>query len=271
MLVLIRICAAALVCQGTAACKREDTTQPPASADPSVQEKELVVFAATSLRDAFTNLAEGWNAAHPGAALTFNFAGTQELRTQLEQGATADVFASADQRLMDELVKAGRASAPLLIARNAPVIVVAKEAEEIIGALTDLPRASRLVIGAPEVPIGRYTLQVLDKLGAGFRSQVESKVVSRELNVRQVLNKVKLGEADAGFVYRSDALSAPELTVVAIPTELNVFAEYPIAVVVGTKHPKLAQAWVALVRSNEGQSALEHAGFVRSEARAESP
>jgi molybdate transport system substrate-binding protein len=246
---------AALFC--LTACKSTDV----------VEEDELVVFAATSLRDAFTSIGASWRSAHPGVALTFNFAGTQELRTQLEQGASADVFASADQRHMDELVKGGRVTAPVLLARNEPVIVVAKEAAQTIKALSDLPRASRLVIGAPEVPIGRYTLQVLDKaagsLDASFRADVESKIVSRELNVRQVLNKVKLGEADAGFVYRSDALSAPELTVIAIPIELNVIAEYPIAVLSDAKHPKLSQAWLALVRSQEGQRALERAGFLR--------
>jgi len=256
-----------LICLLLFACKGAE--DPQAS---SVTESELVVFAATSLREPFTRLGESWKTAHPGAALTFNFAGTQELRTQLEQGATADVFASADQRHMDELVKGDRASAPALFARNEPVIVVAKEAAESIRALSDLARAKRLVIGAPEVPIGRYTLQVLDKaagsLGATFRADIESKVVSRELNVRQVLNKVKLGEAEAGIVYRTDALSAPELTVITIPAELNVIAEYPIATVTEAKHPKLAQSFVELVRSQEGRSALEHAGFLAPDVAA---
>jgi molybdate transport system substrate-binding protein len=258
-----------------AACKSE---QPPPAAAPepsppaaaAVAEDQLVVFAAASLRDAFTTLSEPWKAAHPGVEVSFNFAGTQELRTQLEQGAPVDVFASADQRHMAELVKAGRATAPVLFARNEPVIVVAKEAAQTIHGLADLPGAARLVIGVPEVPIGRYTLQILDKaagtLGADFRSKVESKVASRELNVRQVLNKVKLGEADAGFVYRSDAVSTPEVTVVAIPSELNVIAEYPIAVVSDAKHPKLAAAWVEHTRSEAGQRALQAAGFLPAEA-----
>jgi len=247
MLVIRRLLFVALCCLG--ACARE-------------QEAELTVFAATSLRDAFTTLGESWKAAHPGVALTFNFAGTQELRTQLEQGATADVFASADQRHMTELVKAGRVSTPELFARNEPVIVVAKEAAASIRAWRDLLGAKRLVIGAPDVPIGRYTLQILDKVGADFRAELESKIVSRELNVRQVLNKVKLGEADVGFVYRTDALSAPELTVITIPAELNAIAEYPIAVAANAPHPKLAEAWLALVRSQEGRGALERAGFL---------
>ena len=225
-----------------------------------------MVFAATSLRDAFTGMSEAFKHAHPGLELTFNFAGTQELRTQLEQGAAADVFASADQRHMGELLKAGRVSAPVTFARNEPVIVVAKEAEQSIRGLADLPAASRLVFGTAEVPIGRYTLQILDnaakKLGPDFRAKVEAKVVSRELNVRQVLNKVKLGEAEAGFVYRTDAMSAPELSVVAIPTEQNAIAEYPIAAVTAAPHPELARAWLEFVRSAVGQSALQRAGFL---------
>jgi molybdate transport system substrate-binding protein len=259
------LCCALLACKGSEA--------PPSGAAADVaRETELVVFAATSLRDPFTRLGESWKSAHPGVALTFNFAGTQELRTQLQQGAAADVFASADQRHMDELVKAGHASTPVLFARNEPVILVAKEAAESLRALGDLRRAKRLVIGAAAVPIGRYTLQVLDNaagsFGAAFRTEVESKVVSRELNVRQVLNKVKLGEADAGFVYRTDALSAPELTVISIPPELNVIAEYPIAAVTSAKHVKLAQAFVELVLSQEGRSALEHAGFLAPDGAA---
>lgn len=260
---------------GLVACKSDqsDQAQPaaeaqaPAAPNPApTQEDKLVVFAATSLRDAFGNISEMFKASHPGVEVTFNFAGTQELRTQLEQGAAVDVFASADQKHMGELVKAGRTSAPVLIARNEPVIVVAKEATQTIHGLADLPTAARLVIGTPEVPIGRYTLQILDKatssFGADFRSRVEAKVVSRELNVRQVLTKVKLGEAEAGFVYRTDAKSAPELTVLTIPADANVIAEYPIALVSGAQHPELAKAWVELVRSDAGQSALQGAGFL---------
>lgn len=262
----------ALLALGLGACKgseREPAApahDPAAAPDVEPREDKLVVFAATSLRDAFNALGEAFEATHPGLEITFNFAGTQELRTQLEQGALVDVFASADQRHMDELVKAGRTAAPILFARNEPVIVVAKDAAQRIRGLADLPQASRLVVGAPEVPIGRYTLQILDKaalrLGADFRAQVENKVVSRELNVRQVLAKVKLGEADVGFVYRTDAQSAPELTVLTIPSELNVIAEYPIAVASEAPNPELARAWVEFTRSETGRNTLQRAGFL---------
>ncbi|WP_437318740.1 molybdate ABC transporter substrate-binding protein [Sorangium sp. So ce385] len=243
---------------------------------PAPREDRLAVFAAASLRDVFTAMGEDFKAAHPGVEITFNFAGTQELRTQLEHGAAADVFASADQRHMDELVKSGRAVGPVVFARNEPVLVVARESAGAIRGLADLPGAARIVIGAPEVPIGRYTLQILDRasasLGADFRARVEARVASRELNVRQVLTKVRLGEAQVGVVYRTDAQAAQDgVTVVAIPPEVNVIAAYPIAVVAGAAHPGLARAWVDLARSEAGQSALRRAGFLAPSAGGSGP
>ncbi|WP_437877411.1 molybdate ABC transporter substrate-binding protein [Sorangium sp. So ce513] len=230
-------------------------------------EDRLVVFAAASLRDVFTALGEDFERAHAGVDVTFNFAGTQELRAQLEHGAAVDVFASADRRHMDELVEAGRAAGPVVFARNEPVIVVARESAGAIRGLADLPAASRVVLGAPEVPIGRYTQAILDRaagpLGADFRARVEARVVSRELSVRQVLTKVRLGEAQAGVVYRTDAQAGQDgVAIVPIPPDINVVAEYPIAVVTGAAHPGLARAWVDLVLSEAGQSALRRAGFV---------
>lgn len=235
-------------------------------------ERELVVFAAASLRDVFTTLRGDFERAHPGVELTFNFAGTHELRTQLEQGAGADVFASADQLHMTELVRASLASSPVIFARNEPVIVVAKEAAGSVRGLADLAHTPRVVIGTPDVPIGRYTLSLLERasltLGADFRARVEARVVSRELNVRQVLNKVRLGEAQAGVVYRSDAQAAQgQLAVVSIPPDLNVSAEYPIAVLTRATHPKLARDWLALVLSAEGQQVLEDAGFLAASGK----
>jgi molybdate transport system substrate-binding protein len=225
-----------------------------------------MVFAAASLRDAFTAIAEAFERGHAGVHVTFNFAGTQELRTQLEHGASVDVFASADQRHMDELVRAGKAGSPHVFAHNEPVIAVAKDAATTIRGLSDLARAERIVIGAPEVPIGRYTLQILDRagptLGADFRAKVEAKVVSRELNVKQVLAKVRLGEAQAGIVYRTDVPQTQEVSVVAIPPEINVIASYPIAQVTGAAHPSLARTFIEFVLSGAGQRRLKDAGFL---------
>ena len=234
--------------------------------DAGLGEGELIVFAAASLREAFSVIAEDFERAHPGVDVVFNFAGTQELRTQLEHGAACDVLASADLRHVDELVKRGRVRTPVIFARNEPVMVVAPEASSSIRSLADLPNAERIVIGAAEVPIGRYTLALLDRaaatLGADFRSRVLARVVSREPNVRQVLAKVRLGEAHAGVVYRTDVRGDAAVVVVAIPGDVNVIADYPIAVVSDAAQPGLAQAFIEHVRSNDGQAALRRAGFL---------
>jgi molybdate transport system substrate-binding protein len=216
----------------------------------------LTVFAAASLREAFTAIAAGSDA-------TFNFAGSQELRTQIEHDAPADVFASADIEHMAALEKAGRVGPPALFARNEPVLVVARDKSAAIKSFADLPAAEKIVLGAAGVPIGRYSAQILDKAGADFRARVEAHVVSREANVRQVLAKVSLGEADAAIVYRTDAAAAAgKVTVVTIPAETNVIAAYAIAVVRSSKHPDAASAFVDRVLSADGQAALQKAGFL---------
>jgi molybdate transport system substrate-binding protein len=245
----------ALVVLALAACK------PPA-------ERELVVFAASSLKDAFGTLGADFKATHPDITLTFNFAGSQELRTQLEHGAPADVFASADLRHMDELVQAKRVGAPSLFARNELVVIVSREAASRVHRLEEFSTLERVVMGGPEVPVGRYTRQLLEKARAGapgpeFVDALELHVVSKELSVRQVLARVSLGEAQAGFVYRSDALTVADAGVseVPIPPALQVTAEYPIAVVSTAPHPGLARAWVDTVLSPAGQRRLVEAGF----------
>lgn len=243
-----------------AGCKRSEAASPP-------RENRLVVFAAASLRDVFSSIGKDFRRLHPGVELTFNFAGAQELRTQLEHGAAADVFASADRRHMDKLVRAGLAALPVVFTRNEPVLIVATEAAGTVRSFGDLPKAARIVVGTPEVPIGQYTLKILERaqatLGPDFRARVEARVVSFELNVRQVLTKVSLGEAQAGVVYRTDARSARDrVTVVPIASDINVIADYPIAVVTGTVHPVLARAWVDYVLSAAGQRALRDAGFL---------
>jgi molybdate transport system substrate-binding protein len=231
------------------------------------KEKELVVFEAASLKDAFTRLAAGFEKAHPGVKVVFNAAGSQELRAQIEHGAAADVFASADHKHMDALRASGLVAAASIFACNEPVIVVAPSAAATIKTFADLPRAERLVVGTPEVPIGAYTREILRKAaarqGADFARRVEERVVSRELNVRQVLAKVLLGEADAGIVYRSDAATAKgKVQVVPIPPEINVIAEYPIGTLAAAPHPDLARAWLELVRSPAGAGVMREFGFM---------
>jgi molybdate transport system substrate-binding protein len=241
-------------------CTRSERTS-------GAQEEKLVIFAASSLREAFSMVAADFRGEHPGIEITFNFAGTHELRAQLEHGALADLLASADPNQMDALIRNSLADGAVVFAHNEPVIVVAKESARTLRNIEDLPNASRIVLGTPDVPIGRYTLEILDRakatLGQDFRARVEAKVVSREPNVRQVLSKVSLGEAQAGIVYRSDSRSARDtVSVVAIPAEMNVVAKYPVAVLRGASHPRLARDWVDFLLSPRGQRLLVSAGFL---------
>jgi molybdate transport system substrate-binding protein len=228
---------------------------------------DLVVFEAASLKEAFATLAARFEKDHAGAHVVTNTAGSQELRAQLEHGAVADVFASADQRHMDALASEGLVVGPALFACNEPVVVVRSGLAASLKTFADLPHAERIVVGAPEVPIGAYTAQIWQKaaakLGADFTARLQAKVVSHELNVRQVLAKVVLGEADAGIVYRSDAIAAKgKVAVVEIPPELNVTAAYPIAALKAAPSPNLARAFIDLVRSPAGATVLREAGFV---------
>ena len=231
---------------------------------PSPQDK-LVIFAAASLRDAFYALGEPFGRMHPDVKLTFNFAGTQELRAQMEHGASADVFASADVRHMDMLAQKGLVQPPITFAHNKLVVVVAKNLAPPIQNLTDVPSASRIVVGVPEVPVGQYTLHILQQATSSmpdFQTRIEAKVVSREFDSRQILAKVRLGAAQAGFVYQTDALSAPELAVVHIPEEINATAKYLMAVPSKARNPQLARKWVDFVLSDVGQHILRNAGFM---------
>lgn len=239
----------------------------------AAKEKELVVFEAASLKDAFAKLARRFEQDNAGVKVIPNAAGSQELRAQIEHGAAADVMASADRKHMDALAAQGLVAAPSVFTCNEPVVVVRAGLATTIKTFADLPRAERIVIGTPEVPIGAYTQQILQKaaakLGADFPARVQAKVASRELNVRQVLAKVALGEADAGVVYRSDAAAAGagKVAVVAIPPEMNVVAEYPIATLKAAPHPELARRFVELVRSPVGAAALREAGFAACPSR----
>jgi molybdate transport system substrate-binding protein len=265
---LLACAMAALACSERAPRQGEaqGEAQPAAAAQEQARpaERALVVFAAASLRNAFEALGAEFRRAHPGVELTFNFAGSQELRTQIEHGAPADVFASADTQHMDTLAAQGLARPAVRFAQNRLVVIVPEGATG-VQRLQDLPAARRIIIGGPDVPIGRYTRQMLGKAAAvwpGFEEEVMARVASQELNVRQILAKIGLGEGDAGIVYRTDAATAPDrVDVIAIPAEIDVVAEYPITVLARAPHPALAQAWVAHVQSPAGQAVLARAGF----------
>lgn len=231
---------------------------------------KVTVFAASSLTDSFRAIGEAFTRANPAATVEFNFASSSALATQIEQAAPADVFASADQAQMQRLVdKSLIEGMPAVFARNVPVIVVPTDNRVGVATPNDLARGGiKLVLAAPDVPIGGYARQILERLaadpayGAAFKEAALKNVVSNEANVRAVLTKIQLGEGDAGIVYRTDALTSKgNVKTIALPDHVNVIATYPIAVVNGTRNPSAAEAFVAFVRGPEGQALLRAAGF----------
>jgi molybdate transport system substrate-binding protein len=227
----------------------------------------LTVFAAASLTEAFGILGRRFEQQHPGTVVRFSFGGSQQLALQLEQGARADVFAPADRRWMEYVKDKGlvRGETPVF-ARNRLVVIVPRTNPARIKRLEDLARrGTKLVVAAEAVPAGRYTREALGKLAQtpgypqGYDRRVLANVVSQEENVKSVVSKVQLGEADAGVVYRSDVTAAVSryVTVLDLPDAGNVIAEYPIAVLRGAPGAATARAFVALVIGDEGQRLLQ--------------
>jgi molybdate transport system substrate-binding protein len=251
------------------ACGSATPTAQPTSVQTATPEPHtLTVFAAASLTDAFIEIGQNFEAVHPGVTVTFNFAGSQALRTQIEQGAIADVFASANTKEMDTLVTDNLVptdTAQIFLTNSLLVILPASNPAH-IQTLEDLSIPGiKLVLAAEDVPAGKYARQVLDNLnslyGTGYKDAVLANVVSNEDNVKQVVTKVQLGEADAGIVYVSDAVAAPDLQTIPIMDEYNVIAKYPIAILSSAPESELAAVFVDYVLSAEGQAILQKWGF----------
>ncbi len=242
------------------------------AATPSSSKSTLQVFAAASLSDAFTEIGHLLERQRPGLTVRANYAGSQQLATQIEQGAAADVFASADERWMDYARERGLvAGESAIFARNRLVVVVPKTNPARIRRLQDLTKGGvKFVLAADAVPVGRYSRIMLRNLardpafGAGFATRALRNVVSEEENVKSVVGKVQLGEADAGVVYRSDVTPAVAryIHVIEIPENSNVIASYPIARIQGSHEPDAGRAFVSLVLSPEGQQVLERRGLI---------
>lgn len=261
----------------TAACATTPTSVLPSAvsiaartATPAFISGSLTVFAAASLTSAFGEIGKAFEARNPGSKVTFNFAGSQALRTQIEQGAKPDVFASADKANMDPLKTAGLVVGETpIFTRNRLVLIAPKDNPAGVKTLKDLTKPGlKLDIADASVPVGNYFLQSLDKLsadatyGADFKTQALARVVSKETDVKQVVGKVSLGEADAGVVYTTDAQAAiDKLVTVDIPDQFNVIAVYPIAVAKTSANPALAQKFIDYVLGADGQEVMKKYGF----------
>jgi len=204
----------------------------------------ITVFAASSLNAGYTAIGKAFQTLHPGTTVTFTFGGSSMLVSQIQQGAIGDVFASADQPNMQKLIDAGlTAESPIVFARNNLEIVVGKGNPKHITSLSDLGRSGLVVVlCAPAVPCGRYAAQALQKAGVSVRP------ASQEADVKAVLSKVALGEADAGIVYVTDVKAAgTAVEGVAIPAALNVVAEYPIVILKDSQNRALARAFISYI------------------------
>jgi len=242
-------------------------TPQPSPAEPET----LTISAASSLTEAFSEIGGLFESANPPVKVTFNFAGSQELAQQIIQGAAVDVFASANQKQMDVVLaelklQPGTAK---IFAANRLVVVYPVRNTAGLTSLADLARPGlKLVLAGAEVPVGQYSLDFLDKaetsgeFSAGFQQAVLGNIVSYEQNVRAVLTKVALDEADAGIVYATDVGTATDqVGILEIPEALNIIARYPILALPDSQQNTWGQAFVDFVLSPTGQQVLEKYGF----------
>jgi molybdate transport system substrate-binding protein len=234
---------------------------------------ELVVYAASSLTDAFPVIAGAFEDEHPDVRVIFNFSGSATLRSQLEFGAPADVYAAADSVQMGLAVGAGIVDSTIKVFASNSMAIVVPANEAVVNSPVDIGNPGvKVVLASDQVPAGAYTLEMLAKMDAaraaegepGFQSRVLSNVVSHETNVREVLAKVVLGEADVGFVYATDAARGPNrdrIEALAIPVAQNVTTNLFVGRVTDSNRRDLATEFIEFVTSNEGAIFLTDAGF----------
>lgn len=248
----------------------------PANNETNEETATIQVFAAASLADAFKAIGADFAATHGGVEVVFNFGGSNQLATQIDQGAPADVFASANAAQMQAVIAGGRiaSGSAQTFVRNQLVVVAPAGKQGGPTTLADLARPGlKIVFAAAAVPAGQYAQDFLAKaaadesLGPAYKAAVLANVVSYEENVRAVLAKVALGEADAGIVYLSDAAAlnaagGAGVRQIEIPAALNTIAEYPIAILPAGPNAASAQAFVAFVLGPEGQQVLARYGFL---------
>ncbi|WP_420632023.1 molybdate ABC transporter substrate-binding protein [Candidatus Leptofilum sp.] len=233
---------------------------------PTAAPKEITVFAAASLTDAFNELAETFEAQHDGVRILLNFAGSSQLAAQLREGAVADLFASANPAQMQTAVEAGRiaAGSETLFVANQLTLIVPVDNPAGIVALEDLAQPGvQLILAVEGVPVRQYSDEIIASLPAELQPKIYANLVSEEDNVRQIVAKIALGEADAGLVYTSDVTPdiASQVQQIPISAAQNVVASYLIAPLADAPSPELAQAFIVFVLSDEGQAILGKWGF----------
>jgi molybdate transport system substrate-binding protein len=234
---------------------KQSASKGSSSATTAASVANLTVLAAASLSESFKELGTAFEAKHSGTKVTFSFDASSGLATQANNGAPADVFASADQANMKKVTDAGNATGPRVFAHNKLAIIVAKGNPKKIKSLADFSKVS-FVLCAPEVPCGKYGLEALSK------AKVTAKPKSLETNVKGVVTKVSSGEADAGIGYVTDAKAASANTDgIDIPDAQNVIAEYPMAVLKQSANSTLAYAWLDFILGPEAQAVLSKYGF----------
>ena len=241
-----------------------------AGATASQPNGEVIVLAATSLTEPFVEMARRIRDVYPDLSIVYNFAGSQALRTQLEQGAAADVFASANTVQMQHAAESGLIEgSPEVFVRNTLSVIVPRANPGGVNSLADLAKQGlKLTLAGPQVPVGRYSREVLQAAqpdyGTDFAARVLGNLVSEETSVKQVLVKVRLGEADAGIVYVSDVSenALRDVSPVPIPDAYNRLASYPVAAAQAARNPSGAAAFIRFVLSPAGQTILEAYGFI---------
>ena len=266
VLFLLVVACMLLASCGSSSSSSGSSTTP--TSTPTPAPVTLNVFGAASLTAAFGEIKTKYEAANPNVTVTYNFAGSNTLATQITNGAPADVFASADTNNMQKV--SSLVNTPQTFARNKVIVIVPANNPGNIKTLHDLAnKGVKIAVANSSVPVGNYTLQVLSKMGQSseygpaYESAVKANFVTQETSVSGVIQKVELGEVDAGFVYVSDAFSAgSKVSSIDIPDQYNVLATYPIATVKASIHPPQAGAFVQYVLSADGQAILAKYHFI---------